>query len=219
MARQGSEVAVDGAGRPPFADYVTAQGMRLTRLAFLVAVSIVLVVAVGVVGWWLRPLDSLPAAPAPIPVSPAASASTNPPVPVSTAPTTGPATSAPTRTTADLGSALVGPTWEVQTVRGADYVPGRYERPGLVFEPDGYVRQAVGGCNSTDGLYTVDGSSLTFSRLGTSLVGCPAETSNQEGALTQALEQTRTAKIDGSTLTLFDGGGTALATFTATSPR
>ncbi|MCC6454531.1 MAG: META domain-containing protein [Caldilineaceae bacterium] len=79
--------------------------------------------------------------------------------------------------TTDMSSELIGTTWQwVQTVYGDDSVvaaadPGRYT---LLFDETGQVAVRL-DCNGGGGQYTVEGSSLLFGALVSTLMACPED--------------------------------------------
>jgi heat shock protein HslJ len=70
------------------------------------------------------------------------------------------------------------------------------------------------GCNSYGGVYAVDGRSLTFRDLISTLRACAAADLNtQEGAYLHGLERVAGYTLVGDTLTLQDASGAALLVF------
>ena len=88
----------------------------------------------------------------------------------------------------------------------------------LIFEAD---RMGVSdGCNRYGGTYLVNGDKLKFDKnIVKTLIGCQEDILKQGDAFTTALTQTATYRSDGQTLTLLDGFGKTLATFTAQSTK
>jgi heat shock protein HslJ len=72
------------------------------------------------------------------------------------------------------------------------------------------------GCNRFSTGYTLDGGQLEIDPSGaTTLAACPPPIMEQAAAFMKALSVVRTAKLDGTTLSLIDESGTTQATFTA----
>ncbi|MEZ4682640.1 MAG: META domain-containing protein [Caldilineaceae bacterium] len=85
----------------------------------------------------------------------------------------------------------------------------------LQFDADG---QAGGntGCNSFGGNYTVNGDSLTFSKIISTLVACAdADVMNQEQQYLDALNGAERYAVDGDELTIWYDNGNSMLTFTA----
>lgn len=74
------------------------------------------------------------------------------------------------------------------------------------------------GCNRYGASFTVTGDKLTFGKdMMSTMMACPEPVMKQATAFTKALQSTATYKSDGKQLTLLDGSGKTLATFTAQS--
>jgi len=83
------------------------------------------------------------------------------------------------------------------------------------FGADGQVTGSA-GCNNYFGTYTVTGDRIAIASLGATKMMCgePSGVMNQESAYLAALEASVMYAIEGSTLTLMDGGGAVMVTFT-----
>jgi heat shock protein HslJ len=76
------------------------------------------------------------------------------------------------------------------------------------------------GCNRFGGTYLVNGDKLKFDKnIVKTLMGCQQDILKQGDDFTTALTQTAAFRNDGQTLTLLDGFGKTLATFTAQSTK
>jgi putative lipoprotein len=78
---------------------------------------------------------------------------------------------------------------------------------------DDGVASGSGGCNTYSGGYTLEGGSLTFGPLRTTLMMCAEPAASVESSYLAALASVAAWAIDGSTLTLSDEGGAALLVY------
>ena len=87
------------------------------------------------------------------------------------------------------------------------------------FGDDGQVTGSA-GCNNYFGSYEVDGETINFGLLGSTLMACaePEGVMNQEMAYLEALGSVVTYHIEGDRLELIDADGTRVAQFTALLP-
>lgn len=107
---------------------------------------------------------------------------------------------------------LIGTGWVLETVGGAPAAAG--VTSSLVLGEDGSAG-GNGGCNSYGGDVTIDGASLSFSQIASTLMACPEPAMSQERALFDALGATARYEIDlDGRLSLFDAEGGGVATFT-----
>ncbi len=74
---------------------------------------------------------------------------------------------------------------------------------------------ATVGCNQLIGGYEIAGDRLTFSGGATTLMACPPPLDAREEGLKRVLGATRSWRIDGQVLELFDDDGDSIATFEA----
>jgi heat shock protein HslJ len=88
--------------------------------------------------------------------------------------------------------------------------------------PDGVVSTLLledgtatgtGACNSFFASYTLDGSSLTFGPIGSTLVACPEPAATIETGYFALLATVASYTLDGETLALQDAAGTTVATY------
>jgi heat shock protein HslJ len=82
------------------------------------------------------------------------------------------------------------------------------------FDATGHVGGS-GGCNEYGGSYETDGREITFGEIASTLIGCPPDVSEQEGAFLDALGRAASFDIQGSVLTLLDEDGRFLLSFVA----
>ena len=72
-----------------------------------------------------------------------------------------------------------------------------------------------GGCNNYFGSYKVDGSSLTITPAGTTMMACPEAVMAQEQALMAALSSSASYQVANDQLQIMNADGTVVLTFTA----
>ena len=87
----------------------------------------------------------------------------------------------------------------------------------LAFTADG-AASGSSGCNQFSGSYTVDGATLTFGQLATTMRACEAPASTVETAVLANLAAVRTFTASAGTLELFDESGTAVLTYDVAAP-
>lgn len=106
-------------------------------------------------------------------------------------------------------ASLVGPEWVAEDIGGkgvADQV-----RSHLSFMPDGRLAGS-GGCNRIIGGYTLQGETITFSQMGSTMMACPPAMEEQERRFLRMLGEAKRWRITPEgRLLLLDGEGTALA--------
>ena len=107
---------------------------------------------------------------------------------------------------------LEGPTWEVESlVVDGETTPAVEGTTMTATFDDGGVGGS-GGCNSYAGSYSVDGDTIAFGPIASTLIACEDPIGAQEQAFFAALGAADTFDVDGATLTLLDGD-TVLVTF------
>jgi heat shock protein HslJ len=113
---------------------------------------------------------------------------------------------------------LAGGTWALTAYgpQGATTPVSPGSQASITFNDDGTVT-GNSGCNSFGGEYKVDGDQVTFSGLVSTLMACDESLMTQEGTVFKVLDGTAMYKIDGSTLTLTNGGMTLV--FVAGGPQ
>lgn len=100
---------------------------------------------------------------------------------------------------------LDGTSWTAQELQ-VDGTATRTAEGSVItatFEDD--VVAGIASCNNYFGSYAVDGDSITFGPIGTTLMACIPEYLAQETAYLAALATANRYAVDGDTLTLFDG--------------
>jgi putative lipoprotein len=106
-------------------------------------------------------------------------------------------------------------SWRLTRLGGAAVPaqPGLAAAPGLVFRDDSGSFGGNGGCNRVTGGYQTNGEDLRLQGIGT-LKACPTVT-DRETLFRSALNDTRSYRILGRTLELFNGDRQAVARFEA----
>jgi heat shock protein HslJ len=69
------------------------------------------------------------------------------------------------------------------------------------------------GCNSFGGDYTIEGETITFSAINSTLMACADPIMQQESAVLGALVDTVNFKVSGNTLTITSVDGSSALTF------
>ena len=114
---------------------------------------------------------------------------------------------------------LVGTTWTLDSLYTADAVSSVIAGTTItaVFGEDGRVSGSA-GCNNYFGSYTVTGSSLSTSSIGSTKMNCPGTgIMQQENTYLASLGKTAGFTISGNRLSLTDLHGATLLTFTKES--
>ncbi len=94
------------------------------------------------------------------------------------------------------------------------YLGDQQREPYLVLQSgDGRVT-GFGGCNQLTGSYSVDGSSIGFSEIASTMMAC-ADGADTERTFSEALANARSWRMIGEHLDLFDGAGDLVARFEA----
>jgi heat shock protein HslJ len=112
------------------------------------------------------------------------------------------------------GDDVVGTNWSLTSLGGQPPVEGTV--PTLNIGDDGRAT-GTDGCNNFGGPYTVDGDSLKFGALISTLIACEEAVSAQATAFQKALAETAKFSVAGDTLTLSSADGAELATFSRVS--
>jgi heat shock protein HslJ len=87
---------------------------------------------------------------------------------------------------------------------------GRRE-PHLILRSSQGGFAATVGCNQMAGGFELDGAGLRFGAVAATLMACPPPLDAAERALAETLEQTRTWRVNGHALELFDADGAPIA--------
>jgi copper homeostasis protein (lipoprotein) len=105
--------------------------------------------------------------------------------------------------------------WKLTRLGDEPVIVGdRQREPHIVLHrQDGRVA-AFGGCNRMSGGYTLDGSTIGFSQLASTMMACPKGMDTEQG-LAAALGRARSYRIIGHHLDLFDEAGELVARFEA----
>ena len=85
----------------------------------------------------------------------------------------------------------------------------------LELAPDSKRISGSGGCNRLMGAYELDGSSLRFTQVASTMMACPGDAMPREQAFVRALSEAANFRIQGATLTLLDKSDSVLAIFEA----
>jgi heat shock protein HslJ len=111
---------------------------------------------------------------------------------------------------APSSAALAGTSWQLAELGGQPA-----GKQSLTFDASKGMVSGSGGCNNFNGAYQWSGKSLKMGPLASTRRACAEESaSRQETAYLQALDATRTWKVEGNTLILSGDSG-QLARFTA----
>jgi heat shock protein HslJ len=111
----------------------------------------------------------------------------------------------------DPAASLAGTSWMLTQQDGQPVSSGVTITAG--FGADGNV-SGSGGCNNYNGAYTVEGGSITFGPLASTMMACPEPQMGAETAYLGALEKVNTWMVEGTTLTLGGPGGQPELVFT-----
>ena len=103
---------------------------------------------------------------------------------------------------------LTGP-WTLTTLAGQPVSLPR--PPHLDLQPDG--ASGFAGCNRLQINYSAAAPTLTFQNAALTRMACSPDTMQLEQQFLQALEQTRSYQLQGTTLTLRNANGQPIATF------
>ena len=79
----------------------------------------------------------------------------------------------------------------------------------IVFKEDGKIEGNV-GCNGFGGDYTVDGNTITFGPIVSTLMFCEGPVGEQETTTLNVLVETASYTLDGDTLTITSSDGSAV---------
>ena len=115
----------------------------------------------------------------------------------------------------EMQLALPGTKWELVNLNGAAPVEG--SSLTLFFGNDDKAGGNA-GCNTYAGTYKVNGSSLTFGAMMSTMMACEPTSTDQEQAYLKALGDTKTYEASAERLTLKDGSGNELAVFVPYQP-
>ncbi|MBV8282015.1 MAG: META domain-containing protein [Candidatus Eremiobacteraeota bacterium] len=113
-------------------------------------------------------------------------------------------------------AALAGTHWTLTRLNG-EAVTADPEKKAPYIELDDASKRlsGSGGCNRLLGSYEVDGSTLHFKQVASTMMACPGDAMTHEQAFIRALESVTSYRIRGSTLLLRDKDKTEVARFEA----
>lgn len=110
---------------------------------------------------------------------------------------------------------LVGTEWLLEDLGGAGVVDR--VQSTLAFLPEGRVGGSS-GCNRMMGGVTIAGSSMTFSKLGGTMMACPPAVMDQERKYLDALSRAKSFRMDGAYLLIESEGLAKPLKFTRKTP-
>jgi len=106
---------------------------------------------------------------------------------------------------------LIGSTWLAEDIDGGGVIDDAQST--LVFGTDGRV-SGRGGCNQYGGVVTLKGASMIVDQVFSTKMACAAPAlMDQETRFLNALQATRSYRVDGTKLVLVDGEGKARLRF------
>lgn len=109
--------------------------------------------------------------------------------------------------------------WKLVALNGKPVTVAKGQRePHLVLKADELRVSGSGGCNNVMGGFELEGESLRFIQMASTMMACP-EGMEQEGRFLKTLESVARFRIAGDALTLFDAKGRAAAKFRAVALR
>jgi heat shock protein HslJ len=114
---------------------------------------------------------------------------------------------------------LTNTYWKLTELNGAAVtVLPKQREPHMILQSAGNRLAGSGGCNRMMGAYTLDGPSVSFGQVASTMMACVGGM-EQESAFFQALETARAWKIQSDNLELLDESGAAVAHFVAVDLR
>jgi putative lipoprotein len=112
---------------------------------------------------------------------------------------------------------LIGIHWRLADLNGKPVTLSMEQRPNFVLTDDGNRITGSGGCNRLMGSYELDGNSLRFKTVATTMMACLGPVMDVERKFLAVLNATTAYRISGATLQLLDDKGHALAWLHAVS--
>lgn len=111
---------------------------------------------------------------------------------------------------------LVNTYWKLTELRGQPVAAIENQREAHIVLRIGEQQRVggSGGCNRLQGGYRVEGDTIIFEKLATTMMACP-QGMETEQAFLKALGEARTWKVAGQQLELKDGAGAVIARFEA----
>jgi len=124
-----------------------------------------------------------------------------------------------TLTPEDKTAPLEGTEWRLARLGDTPVISANQQREAyLTFAADTHRVAGSGGCNRLMGSYQLDGDSLTFGLIATTMMAC-LDSMDTERAFVNALKTVKKWKIIGQQLDLLDSDGKAVAHFDARSQK
>lgn len=102
---------------------------------------------------------------------------------------------------------LAGSEWRVESIGGVGV--GADSRASIAIAADGAL-SGSGGCNRLMGRADIKGETLTFAPVATTRMACAPDIMQQERKLLDALQATRSYRLEAAALTLRDVSGAEL---------
>lgn len=114
---------------------------------------------------------------------------------------------------------LANTYWKLTELNGGPVkVLPQQREPHLILQSDSQRLAGSGGCNRLLGTYTLEGASLAFGKVASTMMAC-VDDMEQETSFFRTLESVRAWKIRGDELELLDEPGRAIARFVAVDLR
>ncbi|RAK29001.1 putative lipoprotein [Falsochrobactrum ovis] len=111
----------------------------------------------------------------------------------------------------EVGSAgIEGKDWLAEAILGSEISPNAHAT--LTVSDDGAASGSA-GCNRFFGRIAIDGTNLSFSEIGSTYMQCPPALMQQERKFIDALNKTRSYRVETGKLFLIDEQGNDLASF------
>jgi heat shock protein HslJ len=111
--------------------------------------------------------------------------------------------------------AVTNTYWKLTELGGVPVkVAEKQREPHMILQVEANHLAGSGGCNRMMGSYTLDGESISFGQVASTMMACE-DGMEQEQAFFKALNGARRWSVQGDDLALLDEGGTALARFVA----
>ena len=102
------------------------------------------------------------------------------------------------------GQPEVSGKWNILKVNGEDIVVVGDKTPFMEFNTEDSRVHGFTGCNIMNGAYTIDGKSLTFGNMATTMMAGPEENMKAESAVLGAMQNVSSVKADEGRLLLLD---------------
>ncbi len=117
-------------------------------------------------------------------------------------------------------TSLTGTHWTLTQLNGEAVAPGTGRSEAWIeLAADTKRLAGSGGCNRIMGSYELDGSTLRFRQVASTMMACPGDVMPREQAFLKALSATTSFRIRGSALFLRGQDNTVLARLTAQPPK